>query len=369
MYLTSVIDDHLWNNAEWRGTVFGYHERLTCPLFVGPLFGNEEAGRAIFERWRRHLGDADVHELIKVSTIEGDIEGEASGYSVYIGTDPEAAFSLASARGDGSESPRFVAMTGRVNRMTPPEGSAHLPDFKQNFEREHRFLLLPCFLHGEQLTPAFELAIEKTKVSFLQVEDLSENDVEAVVLQRGDKRVAAEVANTPMPDWHGPHSLSTALAVLEVELGAGTVSRPIDPMLAESLVDIQYNSEGEVIPESVNPMLAALAAIVLDDVVERQALTVPLLDLQAEYVSFLEHHFAQPYGEMTKHNVSPHLVAENMAADADLVSDIAESAPEMLAALTDFWKKAGFVILTHLRAGSTLRAVYGGTSFLTRPPI
>ena len=163
MYLTSVIDAALWDKAEWRGTVFGYRPKAECPAFMGLFFTDEEAGAEIFKRWRKQLGDTDAHELIRVSVIEGDIPGEDPGYSVYVGTNPKAAVSLAEIRGQKIAGGEILTMA-RFRRMNPEPGSRNLPTFKALFSKHDRYLLVPVVGTKDRWRPHFEVGIEKRQL-------------------------------------------------------------------------------------------------------------------------------------------------------------------------------------------------------------
>jgi len=361
MYLTSVIDVALWNKAAWHGTVWGYCPDADCPASMGLLFADPEAGAEIFQRWRKQLGDSDVHELIRVSVIEGDIPGEDPGYTVYIGTDAEAAVSLAEMRGQkitGGE----IMTTARFNRMNPGPGSQNLPMFKSLLSKHRHYLLLPVTKDEDGLCPLFDLAIEKKGISFLRAEALEDNDPEVVVLKKADHAVT-QVPRDGSADAFGPENLTGAIAVLEEELAAGRVKRPVDPMIVDSLASVEHDGAGQVVPESVNPMLGALALSVANDALERDALKIPLQHMQARYVAILEGCFGDFFSLMNERDLTPHQFARYMAKTPSIVSAIERDAPALQKELRDFWAGAGLVTMAHLRQMSTLKAVYGGNAF------
>ena len=61
--VSSVIDVHLWDRADWRGTGFFLYEASSLPVFA-LLFANREAATQIFNRWRERFGSQDRDEII-----------------------------------------------------------------------------------------------------------------------------------------------------------------------------------------------------------------------------------------------------------------------------------------------------------------
>jgi hypothetical protein len=358
MQVTSVIDIALWDKADWSGTIFAVAPDSRVPPVLAPAFRVPEIGRKIFERWRTVLGDLDVHELIQITIIEGEIPGQPTGYTVYVGTNPSAATDIASIRLPDLTGP--ILFTARFHRMTPTPDSPYLSNFKLAYAHSNQFLLAPGIQRGSEWDVMMDLAIEKKQIRFVQAKDLNRGaDMEYVVLRRPEDAMPIDL-NSTGPDYP---PITPTLAVLEAELAAGTVRRYVDPMLADSLADVCYDDDGQVVSESVNPMLLTLAVGVMHDVLERKALSTPLADVQAEYARLLEHFFKQPFAEMTKHNATPNDVAEDLSETPRAVRSINSFAPELHDALIEFWRSNGLTVLAHLRSQSALRAVYGGNLF------
>lgn len=104
MYLTGPINIELWDRARWSGAILMWAPEK--PPVLGLAFQNESAGRKIFEEWRSRYGERDVYEELRVAIVEGDIPGADPGYSIHIGTDPEAAVRRFRAAGFDSSSVR-----------------------------------------------------------------------------------------------------------------------------------------------------------------------------------------------------------------------------------------------------------------------
>jgi hypothetical protein len=101
MYISMPIDVDLWDAAMWRATFFLWVPAK--PPVLGLAFRNKALAREIFEGWRARYGDSDEYEELRVSIVEGDVEGEEHGYSVHVGADPGAALKRLKAAGYESD--------------------------------------------------------------------------------------------------------------------------------------------------------------------------------------------------------------------------------------------------------------------------
>jgi hypothetical protein len=86
-HFSPFINPDAWDAAGWRGVLFGHSPNR--PPFMGLYFANETAGKRIFSDWIAKVGREDEYELILVSIIEGEIPGQPSGCTVYLGTHPQ----------------------------------------------------------------------------------------------------------------------------------------------------------------------------------------------------------------------------------------------------------------------------------------
>lgn len=185
MYITSPIDLKLWDSAQWSATFFAHTPGR--PPVLGLAYRNESAARKIFEGWHERYGNNDEYEELRISIIEGDIEGEKPGYSVHVGVDPETAikrFKDAGYEFDGD----LLLSISRINRMNPPADSNNLNMFKQLYRQYKTYYLVPGVVSedGSLRKPILELGIFKSKVIFKKVEDIAEHDIDIAVLGTGD---------------------------------------------------------------------------------------------------------------------------------------------------------------------------------------
>lgn len=184
MFLSMPIDVDLWNTAKWRATFFSYQPGM--PPVLGLAFRDESAARKIFEGWHERYGDNDRYEELRVSIIEGSVEGEDDGYTVQIGPDPDAAIKRFKDAGYAFDDDILVCVN-RLNRMNPPPGSKNLSTFKVMYGEHKTYFLAPGIVSedGKQLKPIFELGIFKGKINFRHVSEIKDGDLDSAVLGTG----------------------------------------------------------------------------------------------------------------------------------------------------------------------------------------
>ena len=186
LYLSTPIDVATWDKAKWTSTAF-----MTAPdrpplLALGFLNGPE--AQEIFEGWHRRYGSRDTFEELRISIVEGRIEGEEPGYSVHIGSDLENTikrYENAGLKIDPNGA--YFAMISRINRMNPPPESKNLEVFKEAYRRFKCYFLIPATNKpdGSQFKPLLDLAIFKNTIHFRRVEDIGENDMDLAVVRTG----------------------------------------------------------------------------------------------------------------------------------------------------------------------------------------
>jgi hypothetical protein len=184
MYVTLPIDVDLWNAAAWKATLFAF--QMGKPPTLGIAYTNEEPARKIFEQWHMRYGNNDEFEELRISIIEGPIKGQGDGYSVHVGTDPDAWLKRLKAAGYTVSEHDIYLSVSRINRMNPEPGSKNLEIFKQLY-REHKiYFLAPCVISKDlkSVAPFFDLAIRKGKIEFRNVSDVREGDIDSVIFKK-----------------------------------------------------------------------------------------------------------------------------------------------------------------------------------------
>jgi len=182
MYVSSPINVDLWNAARWKATLFAFDPQE--PPVLGVAFLNEEPARKIFQEWLKLYGPTDVDEVLRVSIIEGAVEGEEPGYSVHIGPDPKGTVKRLKHAGYqvGKEDIHFFV--SRINRMNPTPGSNFLELFKKEFKQYGGYFLAPAVISPDfkSMRPLFDLSIYKKQILFRNTSEIGKNDIDSAVL-------------------------------------------------------------------------------------------------------------------------------------------------------------------------------------------
>lgn len=196
MYVSGPIVPELWDAAKWRGTFFmtsedGEDGFIPC---LGLGFRNRDAADKIFSGWSERYGENDSDEELRVSIIEGDVEGEEAGYSVHINTEWEATYKKLSRKNKMAEAD-FMIMISRINRMNPPEGSHNLARFKEAVRQSKVFYLVAGILSEDKTTVEEfgKIRIRKSRIYFRHVDDIGKNDPDFVVLKTAEESVQPSV--------------------------------------------------------------------------------------------------------------------------------------------------------------------------------
>ena len=173
----TFFDVELWDAARWTATAYMHDLDGVEPPCLGIVFGDMEAGKQIFARWRERLGDVDLYDELRISIVEGEILGLDSGYTVHISSDPLHTLQRAHTEGLHLDFRKAIIMS-QCHRMTPAPGYSHLARFRKELQKHRRYLLLPVSLEG---APDFENSIWKTEIYLRQASDVRADDVDSVV--------------------------------------------------------------------------------------------------------------------------------------------------------------------------------------------
>lgn len=184
MFLSMPIDVDLWNKAKWSATYFAFSPNR--PPVLGLAFRDKEAAVKIFKGWHERYGDNDEYEELRISIIEGVVDGEQDGYTVHVGPDPEAAVKRYKDAGYLPDRDLLMCVS-RINRMNPPSTSTNLEQFKEAYRKYKTYFLAPGVVSedGQRLEALTELGIYKGKVIFRKVTDIMDNDIDSVAIKTG----------------------------------------------------------------------------------------------------------------------------------------------------------------------------------------
>lgn len=183
LFFTSLIDVETWDKAVWRGAGFmlGYTE---LPTLLLP-FVNEKYAIKIFNDWISNLGNIDKNDDIRVALVEGDVPGEAAGYYIVIGTNLDEAVKRAEKNGIPAEE-MFIMNVSRIIRANPTDHFKCFNYFKQAYEEAKEFYLMPAVINEKtgEIKPLPSYKIHKKKLIYRNIKDITENDEDAILLQK-----------------------------------------------------------------------------------------------------------------------------------------------------------------------------------------
>jgi hypothetical protein len=183
MMLQSFINSALWDKAWWDAVVYLHHPTNEEPPCLGLGFHHINVGKQIFQEWIEQFGRVDQHDELRIAIVEGPIPDRKDGYSVHISSNPQNTVRRAKEQQGLDIDADLVLTVGRIHRMYPEPGSPHLPLFKKDLAIHGRYFLLPVAMGGGSFDPQFEYSIGKREVLFRNVSELTENDVDNVILQ------------------------------------------------------------------------------------------------------------------------------------------------------------------------------------------
>jgi len=173
----SLFDIEKWNRAQWRATVFLSHRDPSVPPCLGIGFENGAIGREVFAELRARIGDDDVYDELRISIIEGDIPGKEPGYSVHVFSEPDnTAKRLGEPPVTGD-----ITIVSKVHRMNPRPDSPYLPQFKRDFSRHGRYLLIPATYEPQtgSAVPHIDVAIGKHHIHLRHASEIAQDDIDA----------------------------------------------------------------------------------------------------------------------------------------------------------------------------------------------
>lgn len=178
-----------WTKSNWLATSYRWHPQSAAPPVMGLVFADRKAAHSLFRSWTDAKGHEDELDELRVAIVEGDVPGQAPGYSVHLCPDPEAAAMLAAAHGRGDVAGPDVrsGQVGQVRRMHPQWGNAPdaLPTFKKEYAKHGMYLLCPVTQGADGQFYFDHLAgIEKTTLHLRRTEDITgPDDIDWPVMQ------------------------------------------------------------------------------------------------------------------------------------------------------------------------------------------
>jgi len=187
----TLINQSLWNNAGWKATAYPYFPDSNQPPFMALGFSDAEAGKAIFDEWRKQLGKIDHEDRLRISIITGVDKSKPFSYSVVIGVDPKL---------KENDEHKLQYLISRTHRMDPPD-HVNLNRFLTKLKKTGWYVLLPLHYKDESSIsePFWGSGIAKSKINIREAWQIGPNDPDLVALRAADHPVIpVGVENPPI---------------------------------------------------------------------------------------------------------------------------------------------------------------------------
>lgn len=199
MFFSTPIDLDKWNKAHWKGTLYLFQPGYVPVL--GLLFENYEAGKSIFEAWKKDSIDGKIDEFVSLSFIVPPFPKDCwvykdpernygKGYFIHIGPNVDKSIERAIKAGMDTEE-ILLASLCRYQWMDELSGTASRDMFKKLTDKGMPFMLMPIGVKNaskpivqDNLFIGFDYAVKMNKVSFRKGTEIDENDICKAVLQK-----------------------------------------------------------------------------------------------------------------------------------------------------------------------------------------
>lgn len=170
----SVIDNNLWDKATWQA--FGFLIDRKNRLGLTILFENIEAGRKIFEGWKKSIGDHDKNNKIRLSIVKGINKQHPYWYRVCISSNIDKP-----KKGKGLF---LVASRFHELNANTPENLNKLIELYKGFKH---YTLYPAHIdHKGDFTPDLSIGISKSELIIKDAWEIAPDDPESIVIKKGD---------------------------------------------------------------------------------------------------------------------------------------------------------------------------------------
>jgi hypothetical protein len=173
MAIRSVINSHLWDQAGWKGALYGSSAPGAPPLF-GLMFTNEDVARKIFAGWRDRFGKVDKDDEIYISIVRSISREHPHHYVVIITSKPPKPNQLT-----GTDSVIFV---NRIKYMDT-NSSVNVERFLTAYRSAGQYELLPAIYGPEGPKLVWDLAIRKQKFTVKHPDEIGPGDIEQTALK------------------------------------------------------------------------------------------------------------------------------------------------------------------------------------------
>lgn len=194
MYTSSIINIPAWNQAQWKGVMFMAYKGHCVPPVLSFVFGTDY-GKAIWEDWRKLMGNHDINNRLGIRIIKSVDRKHPNWYRVAIGPN--------SFSSDSGEDLFIASLPMRLHTMQP-SSDANLKMFESEFGKYQEFFLCPAYMPDRTAEPSVytELAIKMNRESIIicNASDILENDFLSVcaIIPGDDPIIPKDKENSPI---------------------------------------------------------------------------------------------------------------------------------------------------------------------------
>lgn len=185
IFVTSMIDTKLWDNAKWSGILYIFDKNNNELPVMAFIYRNKEMANKIFNNWKR-ICKSDILNELKISIIEKKNVGKKDGYFVYLTSNIEEIVKKAEKQGFYVDESLY-AIISRFTYMEIDIFKNNLAIFKKQIQDKKEFYIAPAIASDEREPSKIDeilmdLKIKMNSITFINFEDLTEDDLEYSVV-------------------------------------------------------------------------------------------------------------------------------------------------------------------------------------------
>lgn len=189
MFITSLIDIKVWDDAVWKGCAYLYSPTASSPPAIGLLFENKAAAKIILEQWKESLTkrgqQIDSYDELRISMIHTDFTGEDAGYFITVGTNADGLIKRYQDLGIEIDFSTSLFMTiNRILYVNTIQGSIHQEKFFEHYRKFGKYFVEIGYLANGKISFFDDFKIEKSLIEERHISDIEDNDIDASVLPR-----------------------------------------------------------------------------------------------------------------------------------------------------------------------------------------
>ncbi|HWY79107.1 MAG TPA: hypothetical protein VNW29_01995 [Candidatus Sulfotelmatobacter sp.] len=184
----SIIRQHLWDQAGWRGVM--YCVPSDSPPILALMFDNKNMAEAIFKDWIETFSREDKDELIRIAMLRGISRKNPSWYRAIIGINLK----------NKKLSTDNIITVSRVHTLEP-DSTRNLDGFSKSFNRFGVYLLAPVIVKPSKQNPNPEintdLGIVKKSFEDRHAWEVGPNDLDLGGINEKDDIIIPEGTENP----------------------------------------------------------------------------------------------------------------------------------------------------------------------------